>query len=93
VLLQLSFILDQLEQVQEGHPFAAVIYITLTRYSNFFSFCVLLQLSFILDQLEQVQEGHPFAGRPVVILAERGKEEMDGLVRITAVHFLSFKLC
>jgi hypothetical protein len=38
-------------------------------------------LSFILDQLEQVQEGHPFDGRPVVILADKSKEEMDGLVR------------
>lgn len=40
-----------------------------------------LQVSFILDQLEQVVEGHPFAGRPIVILADRNKEEMDGLVR------------
>lgn len=53
-----------------------------------------LQVSFILDQLEQVQlshharhrhhhhrHRHPFAGRPVVILADRDKEDMDKLVQ------------
>jgi hypothetical protein len=50
-----------------------------------------LQLSFILDQLEQVQEGHPFDGRPVVILAEKSKEEMDDLVRRSDWEFMHYK--
>lgn len=43
-----------------------------------------IQVSFIIDQLEAVQEagvGHPFAGKPIVILADKDKEEMDTLVR------------
>jgi hypothetical protein len=41
------------------------------------------QAPFILEQLEQLQGSshHPFAGRPLVILAEQGKEELDSLVR------------
>lgn len=86
-LAQLSIILDQ-----EVHPFAAatqmccdccclfLLIMRLRFIAAVTSAFQTLQLSFILDQLEQVQEGHPFAGRPVVILAERSKEEMDALV-------------
>lgn len=42
-----------------------------------------LQVPFILDQLEQIQSkgsSHPFANRPLVILADKDKEELDSLV-------------
>jgi hypothetical protein len=41
------------------------------------------QVPFILDQLEQIQlrgGAHPFAHRPLVILADKDKEELDALV-------------
>lgn len=46
------------------------------------------QVSFILDQLEHIAvsgrgRGHPFADRPLVILADKNKEDMDRLVRAT----------
>lgn len=46
----------------------------------------LLQVPFILDQLEQIQlrgGAHPFANRPLVILADKDKEELDSLVSHT----------
>jgi hypothetical protein len=44
-----------------------------------------LQVSFLLDQLQQVQGAaaagrHPFAGRPLVILADAAKDDMDAAV-------------
>lgn len=42
-----------------------------------------IQVPFILDQLEQIQlrgGAHPFAHRPLVILADKDKEELDALV-------------
>lgn len=53
-------------------------------------FCTWLQVPFILKQLESFQgaggrvggyqQRHPFAGRPLVILADKDKEDMDDLV-------------
>jgi len=45
-----------------------------------------VQVPFILDQLEQIQlrgGAHPFANRPLVILADKDKEELDSLVSHT----------
>jgi hypothetical protein len=45
-----------------------------------------LQVPFLLDQLQQVQGAdaaagrHPFAGRPLVILADAAKDDMDAAV-------------
>jgi hypothetical protein len=42
-----------------------------------------LKVPFILDQLEQIQlrgGSHPFANRPLVILADKDKEELDAQV-------------
>eukprot|EP00882_Tetradesmus_deserticola_P020668 GHRQ01022331.1.p2 GENE.GHRQ01022331.1~~GHRQ01022331.1.p2 ORF type:complete len:195 (+),score=92.63 GHRQ01022331.1:30-587(+) len=46
------------------------------------------QVPFLLDQLRQVQGAaaagrHPFAGRPLVILADAAKDDMDAAVRLT----------
>lgn len=44
------------------------------------------QVAFILEQLEEVQLAggkHTFANRPVVILADHDREEMDSLVHST----------
>lgn len=53
---------------------------------------ILLQVPFILKQLESFQgaggmvggyqQQHPFAGRPLVILADKDKEQMDDLVGV-----------
>jgi hypothetical protein len=47
-----------------------------------------MQVPFLLDQLQQVQGAaaaaagrHPFAGRPLVILADAAKDDMDATVR------------
>jgi hypothetical protein len=42
-----------------------------------------MQVPFILDQLEQIQlrgGTHPFVNRPLVILADKDKDELDSLV-------------
>lgn len=49
--------------------------------------CCCSQVPFILDQLEQIQlkgGSHPFANRPLVILADKDKDELDGLVSFQA---------
>lgn len=51
---------------------------------------LLLQVPFLLDQFEAVQNSvgltgwgkHTLAGRPLVILADKDKDEMDSLVSV-----------
>jgi hypothetical protein len=53
-----------------------------------------MQVPFILDQLEQIQlrgGTHPFVNRPLVILADKDKDELDSLVSNCLVAWMSHR--